>query len=308
MARHRVSAEEQAARVTTERRATRTAPRRARQRRGVPTLVWLILIVVAALGGYFAERYLPLKGRVDFGQLGGVKVIKENQLDKPVANYVLDGKTYQITALEAMVQESSPDKMRNEDGTYLMPSAESVLSAARTAILMREVEKRGIKVSDDDSLAYMKKTFGTESIEELAREYNMDAATVQERLRESAAMAKLRAEVVSATAEEPAEPPTPNEGEEELRTQEFADYIIGLAGDEWDASTGAWAAYDGPYASALREYDVRSDSASYYAAQTAYNVAYQLYADQAANTNDEWTDFVNGLLCEASLALSSVVM
>lgn len=285
-----------------------TVPRHGHAKKHVPTLVWIVLLVLVALAGFFAGRLLErTKGHADFGQLNGLTVLTEKQLDDVVASYVIDGEVYQITAREAMVQESSLDKMRNEDGTYLMPSAESVLSAARTAILMREVEKRGIEVSNDEYVAYVVETFGTNDAEELAAAYNMDVDTVRDRLRESAAIAKLRNEVAPAASSLPEQPATPAEGEEELRTPIYAAYIIELAGDEWDADQGSWVNYDGPYASALREYDVRPDSASYHAAQTAYNVAYQLSGEGAGNAQAQWTDYVNGLLCEAKLAMSSVV-
>ncbi len=280
---------------------------RAKKRRS-STPLWLVLLALVALGCFFAGRFFErTKGKADFGQLGGLTVLTEKQLDDVVASYVLDGEVYQITAREAMEQESSLDKMRNEDGTYIMPSAESVLSAARTAILMREVKARGIEVSNDEYVAYVADTFGTNDAEELATAYNMDVDTVRSRLHESAAIAKLRNEVVPSTASLPEQPVTPAEGEEELRTAIYATYIIELAGDEWDADQGAWVNYDGPYASALREYDVRPDSASYYAAETAYNVAYQLQGEGAQNAQAQWTEYVNGLLCEAKLAMSSIV-
>ena len=79
------------------------------------------------------------------------------------------------------------------EGSYCMPSAEGVLSAARTAVLMREVEDHGITVSDEELLAYASETFGTDDIASLANTYGMDEETARARLSESAAIAKLRA-------------------------------------------------------------------------------------------------------------------
>lgn len=280
------------------------APRRRGSR--VPTYAWLVLMLVATFVGFFVGHYV-MADPVSFGELRGTTTITEAQLDKTVATYVLDGETYKVSARDAIAQGSSLDAVRNSDGTYLMPSAENVLAAARTAILMREVEARGIEVSDEEYVAYVEDTFGTTSADELAVAYNMDVETVRARLRESAAIAKLRQEVVSADESELAPPVNPDEDAQDVPTADYAAYIIGLAGDEWDSEKGIWASEDGPFASALREYDIRSDAATYEAAQTAYNVAYQLQSAKVTAAATQWTDFVNALLCEASLALSSIV-
>ncbi|MDI9590752.1 MAG: hypothetical protein QM302_06935 [Acidobacteriota bacterium] len=271
----------------------------------VPTLVWIALLLAAAIGGFYVGHYLVLQP-INFGTLGGRTSIRESELDSVVATYVMGDETYEVTAREALFQESSLDAARNADGTYVMPSTESVISAARTAIVMREVDRRGISISDEELATYVSETFGTDDIASLASSYAMDQEVVTARLRESAAMAKLRGEVVTAATEAPSQPAAPADGKSETASADYAAYILALAGDEWDAEHGIWASDEGPYATALKEFDVRSDSATYAAAQTAYNVAYQLHSAEAAAAVTQWTEFVNGLLCEASLAVSSL--
>ena len=134
----------------------------------------------------------------------------------------------------------------------------------------------------------------------------MDEETARARLKESAAIAKLRGEVVDAPGDVPSEPAAPDEDNPDAPTEGYAAYIIGLAGDEWDAERGTWAADDGPYASALHDYDVSNDGATYGAASTAYDVAYQLYGSRVTAADTQWTDFVNARLSQAKIALCTL--
>lgn len=280
----------------------------------VPTLVWLLLLVVALMAGAAGGvwyGYYQLKEPVSFGTLGGLTTITEAQLDEPVATYTVGEETFEVSARQALLQQSSLENAKVGEGSYVMPSTESVISAARTAILMREVESRGITVTDEELDAYVSETFGGTDYAALATEYRMDEETLKTRMRESAALAKLRAQVVEASeSSEPQPPAAPADGNRATESADYAAYIIALAGDEWNAKTGAWVNYDGPYASALRELDVRADAASYEAADVAFNIAYQRWAESAQEGDtpaQQWTNYVNGLLSQANLAVSSLV-
>lgn len=283
-------------------------PPKRRQSFRVPVWVWILLLVAGTLAGFLAGRSMHSRGPAAAKMLAGHTSISENELDGIVATYDYDGASYTVTAREAIAHESSLSALRNSDGSYAMPSAESVLSAARTAVLMRDVEAHGITVSDEELLAYAKDTFGTDDIASLANTYTMDEESVRERMRESCALAKLRSEVLQAPETEPVEPAKPADGNEDEPTADYAAYIIALAGKEWNSEKGTWAADDGTFAVALKEYDVRNDSATYAAAQTAYNVAFQLYSDQITGSSTGWTAYVNKLLCDAELTLSTMVM
>lgn len=288
------------------------------QRRGsrISTPVWLLLLVAVAavcgFGGYYYATTHPVDGPT-FGSLGGRMTLDEDELDKGVGSYTMGGSVHEITAREAILQQSSLELARVGEGEYAMPSVESVVSAARTAILQAEVDRRGITVSDEELDTYVNDTFGTTDYATLASEYHMDEENVRRLLRGSAGMAKLREEVVAEVATggaEPTAPVAPENGDSATTSADYATYIIGLAGDEWDAEKGGWVSFEGPYAAALREYDVRSDSAPYAAAEVAYNLAYEQYhsvAGASVSPSAAWTDFVNGLLCQANIAVGSLV-
>ena len=280
-------------------------PRRRGSR--IPTLVWLILLLLALIAGLFVGHFV-LRERMSFGAINGKTTIAESDLDDVVATYTYEDEVYEITARDAIAQASSLDAMKSSDGSYRVPSTESIISAARTAILMRDVEERGITVTDEELAAYASSTFGTDDFASLAMMYSMDEATVRDRMRESASIARLREQVAPASTESagPTPPTAPADGDPYATSAEYANYIFALAGAEWDATRGTWASYDGPYATALKEYEVHADSATYAAAQTAYNVAYQLSGAGEDASTAAWTAYVNERLCKAKLAVSSL--
>ena len=280
------------------------APRRRGSR--IPTLVWLVLLLAAAIAGLFVGHFV-LRERMSFGTINGKTTIAESDLDNVVATYTYEDEVYEITARDAIAQASSLEAVKAGEGMYFVPSAESIISAARTAILMRDVDERGITVSDEERAAYATANFGTGDMAQLAMVYSMDEATVRDRVRESACIAKLREQVAPAgVATAPTPPAEPADGNPYAASADYANYIIALAGAEWDATRGTWASFDGPYATALKEYDVRADSATYVAAQTAYNVAYQLSGASSDTAAATWTNYVNERLCKAKLAVSTL--
>lgn len=263
-------------------------------------------LVVGLLIGGFA---LNLGGGGASGSLGGKTALTEAELDSPVASYTYDGATNQVTAREVILQNSSLDAAKDTDGNYTLPSADSVLSVARNSVVLAEAEKRGLSATDDDISAYAQETLGSSDYASIASSYSMDEESVKDLLRSSCMMSKLRDEVVGTDSDAVApEAPTAPEDEKDAdkETKAYAEYIIALAGDEWDAEKGDWASTDGPYATALAEYKV-GKKASYNAANAAYQVAYQAYSEAASATSTQWSDFVNGLLSNASIDIYSLV-
>jgi hypothetical protein len=200
------------------------------------------------------------------------------------------------------------DDFLSEDGTYKLPSSETAVNAARTAILNSEVESRGIEVSADEVAAYAEQNLGTSDFEAIGQTYGMDAAAVEKLITDNCRINALREQVIGTDLPvAPEAPATAEEGKEDEVTKEYADYIIALAGDEWDAEKGAWVDEASPYATALDGADFSKDGASYNAAISAYYVAYQVYNEQSATLSQQWTDFLNGLLSSASIQVGTLV-
>lgn len=266
----------------------------------------VIALVVGVCGGMLAYRILPLPGSQV--ALAGATTVSENQLDTVLGTYTYNGQTHNITVRDAIEENSSLDAAKNDDGTYNVPSADTVLATARYQILDLESQSRGIQVSDDDMSEYAKNTFGSDDYATIASTYSMDEDQVKQIMRESTSMKKLHDQVVQGdepTA--PTAPTAPADGQEDTPTADYAQYIINLVGDEWDSDNNTWARTDGDYYAALSSYTISNDSATYDAAQAAYTVAQQKYSKAETDYNNQWTSFVNGLLSNASISLGTLV-
>lgn len=278
-----------------------------KKRRKFPLLVILLLLALVAGGGWYALRYFN-NAALEMG-VGSKTSLTEAELDQTVATYMLDGRRFSLSYRDAIMENGSLEAAKKADGTYRVPSADSVLAVARSRVITAEAERLGIKVSDDDVLAYAQAAFGTTDMATIATAYGMEQEAAGVLLKEAALMSRLRDHALSDEVGEAPQPPAePGAGEEVSLTADYAAYIIGLAGDEWDSEAGKWASEDGPFAAALKDYEITSDGASYEAAQQAYYTAYQQHVAAQAEYSAQWTDYVNGLLGHASITISTLAM
>ncbi len=272
---------------------------------GILALACALCLVAGALLGHF----LPIGGSGSAGnQIAGVTSLTEEQLDEAVAAYTINGETTPVTAREVIESMSTLEDYVGEDGTYNVPSADSVLSFIRNEVLNNAVVEAGITVTDEDVAAYAEEVLGSSDLEEIATMYGMDVEVVTEMIRDSAGVRALYDQVVSTNGLEPPMAPTPcEEGDEEVATAEYGAYIMNLIGDEWDTENETWARQDGPYYAALAAESFTSDSANFNQATSAYYVAYQVYATEQSNVTAKWTEYVNGLFSGVSVDVYSLV-
>lgn len=272
---------------------------------GMPA--WIGICVASLVLGLLLGRFV-LGGGAGGSDIAGKTSVTEAELDKAYASYTYGGKTTQITVREVIEQNGTIDAALDEEGNYTLPSAEYAMNAARTAILNSEIESRGIEVSEEDAAAYAEKALGTSDYDAIASTYGMDAEAVKKLVMDNCRLDALRKEVVGEDLPEmPEAPEAPEEGSEDKATKKYADYIITLVGEEWDAKAGAWASEDSPYATALDGYGFNGKTASYNAAQAAYYVAYQQYSEKQAEMSSKWTEFLNGLLSNATIQVGSLI-
>lgn len=271
-------------------------------------LFGLLGVAVGALVGVLVWPHVSLPSFGGSVSLEGKVSVAEGELDAALGTYTYEGTKTPVTVREAIEQTSTLDAMRNDDGTYDVPSADVVLSLARNSILLKEAERRGLSASEDDARAYAQETLGTQDISLVAANYGMSAEQTLEQLRQSALLKKLRDAVVTTTVPvEPAQPAPSEAGKEDEMNPAYAQYIFALAGSEWNAETNSWVSDDGAYRTQLRDYTVSNDGATYSAAKAAYELAYAQYATAQRQVATEWTEFVNGLLSNASVELTSLV-
>ena len=262
----------------------------------------VVLVIVAAVGGFFVGQ-----GGFGAGSKGlSSSTISEDQLSTVVATWSNNGKTEQVTAKEAIESQYGLDAVKDSDGNYPAPSAETIVSYVRNKILLSDAEKRGITVSDDDAKKFAQSQLGSSDFKEIASSYQVTEDQAKQIVKDNATLQKLYDQVVpnatdSTTA--PTAPTEPSDGDQNAASKDYADYIINLAGDEWDSSKGTWAKTDGDYYAALKDEQFTADSATYAQAQKAYAVAYSKYTSASQESSTAWSKYANGLYAKANVSI-----
>ncbi|OUP09495.1 hypothetical protein [Collinsella sp. An2] len=260
----------------------------------------VVAVIAAAILGYFV-------GTGGFSSAKGLasSSLTDDQLDTVVASWTYNGENHEVTAREAIESQYSLDSVKNDDDTYPAPSADSILTYVRNQILLADAQSRGIEVTDDEMSDYAETNLGTSDYSTIATQYGVDEDQAKDIVRQNLMIQKLHDQVVpESTATMPDAPTQPSDdSDSNPSSKEYADYIINLAGDEWDSETGTWASTDGPYYQALQNESFTADSATYNQAMTAYYVAYQQYTKAATEASSTWTDYANTLFANSDLSL-----
>lgn len=277
------------------------------KRRSLPQAAWIAISCVALVIGLLIGRF-ALNGS-GASQFVGRTTVAEDELDDVYATYSYEGVTGTVTVRDAIKRGNTIENSTDAEGNYVLPSADNVLAVVRDRILEQEAAGRGLAVDDEALTAFAMEAFGTSDFATLASYYGMTEDEVKEALTSSCLIGMLRDEVVEETASTEPEPPAAPEGDaaQDSPTKEYADYIISLAGDEWDAEKGTWATADGDYATALSDFEVTEKGATYDAALAAYYVAYGQYSTEAQAASTQWTDYVNSLFSNATIEISTLL-
>lgn len=254
-------------------------------------------IVIAAVVGFFI-------GNGGFGGKGvGSSTLTEDQLDSTVASFTYNGKKNDITAREAIESQYSLNTVKDKDGNYTAPSADVILSYVRNQILLNAAEDEGITVSSKEMKQYAKDSIGTSDYKTMATQYGVSKDQAKQIVRQSATLQKLYKKKAGDSASMPTAPTEPADGNEDTASKDYADYIINLAGDEWDSEKGTWKDENSTYAKAFANDAFTADSATYKQAMTAYYTAYQQYSSQASSASSKWTGYANGLYAKANISI-----
>lgn len=264
-------------------------------------------VVLFALG-IVIGRFL-LGGGGATGSLNGRTTLSEGELNTPIASYTYNGQTKEVTAREVIENTSGLDAAKQSDGTYAVPPADKIIGYVRNALVVAEAQSQGISVSDQEVSDYMQTNFKTTDVSQVASAYKLSEDVAKKLINDAVIMKKYRDKVLSTKLPDAPQAPTaPEDGNSETTSQEYAQYIISLAGSEWDANNNTWASQDGDYYKQLSAYSISKDSASYAAAQTAYQVAMSKYSAVASKASQEWSQKINEILGKASIAVYSLAL
>lgn len=274
-------------------------------RRALPTRVWVVITAVALALGVAAGHFLL--GGAGTISLNGRTTLSAGELDSTVATYTVDGSTVSVTAREVLEESSGDAELTaNEDGTYDVPSASDVLTYAQNQIILADADARGLTATDDEVDEFVSTNLGTD-LATLATSWGIDEDAARSVVADAVTMRKLQDEVATTELpEQPTAPSEPAEGAEDEPTAEYAQYVIGLLGDEWDADANDWARTDGTYYATLSGYEISNDAATYAAASAAYSVASSAYQQAYNQVSEELPAYTDALLSKATIQIGSL--
>lgn len=226
----------------------------------------------------------------------GTKIAENALSSTVVGSYTVDGTSTNITAQDVYSKLGGAAGWQESDGTWDVPSAESILTYVRTITLEKEAQKEGISVSDEEVKEYYAEmSGGSDNI--------TDKDLSSESIRSMLTVSKLQNSVTNGAADEESPADVPSAGDDV--TKEYADYIISLAGDEWDATAGTWKNQDGDFAKALAGLEMSASGASRAAAQAAWNVAMDKYSSRLGDSYSKWIEYQNRVLDPISINIKS---
>ncbi len=267
-----------------------------KRKRTVFCAVAAALVIVAAIVGFFI-------GNGGFGGKGtGTASLSEEQLESTVASYSYNGKTVNITAREAIESQYSVDNVKDDDGSYSAPSAETILSYVRTKILVEQADKEGVTVSAKEMKKVAKTAIGTSSYKTMAKQYGLSVKQAKQQVKNYALTQKLYKKIVKNSSLTAPTAPTEPADSENLTDEEkatYAQYIIDLAGNKWNSKKNTWKSSKSTYAQQVGDFD--GQTATYDQATAAYYVAYQEYSTKASSASSKWTKYENELFAKANI-------
>lgn len=275
-------------------------------RRALPTAAWVAIAAAALVVGVLAGHFLL--GGAGSVSLGGRTTLSAGELDSTIATYTVDGRTVGVTAREVLVEASGSSEISaNEDGTYDVPSASTVLTYVQNQLILADAEARGLTATDEQIDEFVTGSMGSD-LATLAQSWGISEDEARAVVSDAVTMRNLQDEVSTVELpEQPVAPAEPDEGAEDTPTAEYAQYVIGLLGDEWDSDANTWARTDGTYYATLSGYDISNDAATYAAASAAYSVATSVYQEAYATVSEELGAYTDSLLSRASIQIGSLV-
>ena len=275
-------------------------------RRALPTPAWVAIAAAALVVGVLAGHFLL--GGAGSVSLGGRTTLSAGELDSTIATYTVDGRTVGVTAREVLVEASGSSEISaNEDGTYDVPSASTVLTYVQNQLILADAEARGLTATDEQIDEFVTGSMGSD-LATLAQSWGISEDEARAVVSDAVTMRNLQDEVSTVELpEQPVAPAEPDEGAEDTPTAEYAQYVIGLLGDEWDSDANTWARTDGTYYATLSGYDISNDAATYAAASAAYSVATSVYQEAYATVSEELGAYTDSLLSRASIQIGSLV-
>lgn len=211
--------------------------------------------------------------------------------DKVLARWSAGGASGEVLAGEV-------ERGMSVEGKATDPAAEIVLERARIEIIASQASEQA---SDEDALAWVNDSTGYSDVASWANNLQIDEKDALEVAR-TAATANNWLAKEAGTPEEltwvgrPDLPEAPTgDADIDARTEEYLNYIKGLAGDKYDDKEAGWS-----------ELVKGEGGATYDEAMAAYSKAYENWAGARWEAQNAEDDIANQVLESAKLELESV--
>lgn len=309
-ARHGAAKDAKGAKDVKDAKAPRGTRRHGRRRQSSPEHRRRATLIATAAGCLVVGALLGYVNAPDVRVTGlGTTTIAETDSSHVLATWTEGAKSHDVT----MGDYASWASVSATGGTYDVPGASSVVSYIQWQIELEAADREGIEATDDDIESYAKDQLGADSVSSLASNAGMGEDDVKDLIRDNVRISKLRDKVAGTVdVKSPTAPDKPEDGNEDEATADYAKYITDLAGDEWDSSAndgkGGWKDGSSAMAQALSGYDVTNDSATYKAAQAAYQQRSSEYSTASQKVSDAWTDYLDGILKDVTIDLRDAMV
>lgn len=235
----------------------------------------------------------------------GTTTVNSQQTNEVIGTYRYHNASNGIS-IEDLVNAGYANQ--NEDGTYSMPSTESVVAYARAQILRQCAKEANIEITDEDITKFAKDNFGVSTVDEMSELFNMTPEQVKSLVEDSLLETKYRESIVGETNTAPAMPDEVEEGgDTTAKSKKYLDYIAEVAGDKFDKKTAKWADKDSDLAKATADVTIDTDGASYDAAIAVYNQIYSDYATKQADLDAKFKEHMNDIYKDATIEVGTMV-
>lgn len=263
-------------------------------------------VVCLALG--LALGYFVFGG--GFNSALAKTTLSESELNAVVATFNYNGK-HTVTAKDVLESTGSLDRSKDQDGNYMVPSAESIVGYVRNQVLIAAAKAEGIEVTDEDVANFLQNRLGVKEVKDLVSQTGMDEETLKKMVHDSALTEKLLSKKTEGKNEVPGQAPEmpaqPEKGKENEATEAYAEYIKGLVGDAWDSENAKWSDENSDLAKAFTgENEFNGKTATYQQATMAYYTISSKYQQAQADASKLSTDYINELFSNTTIELKTL--
>ncbi len=241
----------------------------------------------------------------------GASTVPESKLGETIATYNYNG-NHSVSIRDIMEAQGSVDfyKTRDEQGNelYRVPSTDAVVGYVRSQILISYADSKGIKVTDEDVKQAIKENYGIEgdeNVEALAKQIGITTDQLKKLVSNQVKTEKLVEYLMGDPKDlpkAPERPEAPEKGQEDVASEQYANYIIKAVGPAWNEQEGKWADENSPFAMTLvGENAFDGKKATFTQASIVFSILAQEYQETMSKNQMKAIEDINAQMANASI-------